>query len=159
MRCLIVDDEASAREEMRKLLGTHAQVQVIGEAARVETALRLIELRQPDVVFLDVKLRGETGFDLLEQVPEPLPYIIFVTACDRDAAQAFRVGAVDYLLKPVEPQMLSQALLRVRQRTRPGPRVAIAHPAALRSLGLTAREAEVLFWVAHGKSNPRSPPS
>jgi DNA-binding NarL/FixJ family response regulator len=154
MRCLILDDEPPAREGMRKLLAAHTDVQIVGVAARVDSALRLTELRRPDVVFLDVQLRGETGFDFLSRAKEPLPHVIFVTAYDRYATEAFRVDAVDYLLKPVEPDALAEALRRVRNRSQTAAaRPAIVHPAALQSLGLTAREAEVLFWIAHGKTN------
>lgn len=85
----------------------------------------------------------------------PLPSLVFITAHDRYAAEAFRVDAVDYLLKPVEPDALAEALHRVKSRSRSAVagRTLIAHPAALQSLGLTAREAEVLFWIAHGKTN------
>jgi DNA-binding NarL/FixJ family response regulator len=155
MRCLILDDEPPAREGMRKLLTAHPDTQVVGEAARVDSALRLAELRKPDVVFLDVQLRGETGFDFVARATGALPYLVFVTAHDRYAAEAFRVDAVDYLLKPVEPDALSEALRRVKNRAHPAAaaRPVIAHPAVLQSLGLTTREAEVLYWIAHGKTN------
>lgn len=154
MRCLILDDEPPAREGMRKLLLGHPEVQLTGEASTVDEALRLAESTQPDVVFLDVQLRGETGFDFIARATFPLPKIIFVTAHDRFAAEAFRIDAVDYLLKPVEPEPLAEALLRARRRAKTEPLAPISHPAALQSLGLTAREAEVLFWIAQGKSNP-----
>lgn len=158
MRCLIVDDEPPAREGMRKLLLAHGNVEIIGEASDVRTALELLQSEKPEVVFLDVQLRGETGFDLIARATEPLPQIVFTTAHDRYAARAFRVEAVDYLLKPVDPEHLSEALQRLQKRIRKGSagvvRKPIAHPAALRTLGLTAREAEVLFWLAQGKSNP-----
>lgn len=154
MRCLIVDDELPAREEMRKLLAAHGEARVVGDAADVETALRLLEEQRPEVIFLDVQLRGETGFDFLAQAPPPLPHVIFVTAFDRYAVDAFRADAVDYLLKPVEPASLTEALNRVRRRVRVGDAPSLGHPATLQSLGLTAREAEVLFWIAQGKSNP-----
>lgn len=153
MRCLILDDEPPAREGMKKLLAAHADVQVVGEAACVDSALHLTALRQPDLIFLDVQLRQETGFDFLTRAPAPLPHIIFVTAHDRYAVEAFRVEAVDYLLKPVTPAALAEALRRVKQRSHTARLPALAHPAALQSLGLTAREAEVLFWIAHGKTN------
>lgn len=156
MRCLIVDDEELAREGIRKLLQAFSEVQVVGEAAHVESALKLMELRRPDVVFLDVQLRGETGFDLLERAEGDLPAIIFVTAHDRYATEAFQVEALHYLLKPVEPEQLDEALRRVKARMASGESKvgAVAHPAVLQTLGLTAREAEVLFWIAQGKSNP-----
>jgi len=152
MRCLIVDDEHHAREGLRKLLLAHPGAQVVGEAGDVDSALRLLEALRPRVVFLDVQLRGETGFDLIARARPPLPHIVFVTAHDRYAVEAFRVEAVDYLLKPVEPEHLARAVRRVARP--PAALPAIAHPAALQSLGLTAREAEVLFWLAQGKSNP-----
>lgn len=154
MRCLIVDDEAPARQGMRKLLLTHENIEVAGEAPSVDDAVRLMGACAPHVVFLDVQLRGETGFDLLARLPPPWPHIVFVTAHDRYAARAFRVPAVDYLLKPVDPAHLAQALLRVCECP-VFERQPVAHPAALQSLGLTTREAEVLFWIAQGKSNPQ----
>lgn len=154
MRCLILDDEPPAREGMRKLLLDHPEVQITGEAGTVDEALALAEASQPEVIFLDVQLRGETGFDFISRATFPLPKIIFVTAHDRFAAEAFRVDAVDYLLKPVEPEPLAEALFRARRREQNESLAPIAHPAALQSLGLTAREAEVLFWIAQGKSNP-----
>lgn len=154
MRCLILDDEPPAREGMRKLLLDHPEVQITGEAGTVDEALALAETTLPEVIFLDVQLRGETGFDFISRATFPLPKIIFVTAHDRFAAAAFRVDAVDYLLKPVEPEPLAEALFRARRRDKNEPLAPIAHPAALQSLGLTAREAEVLFWIAQGKSNP-----
>lgn len=154
MRCLIVDDEQPARSGMREMLLQHESVQVVGEASGVESALRVMEQRSPDLVFLDVQLRGETGFDFIERAPRPLPEIIFVTAFESFAVEAFRVNAVDYLLKPVDAAHLAEALARVANRKRAQARTReIAHPAMLQSLGLTAREAEVLFWIAHGKSN------
>lgn len=153
MRCLIVDDELPAREGMRQLLLAHRDVQVVGEASGVAEALGLAESRRPDLIFLDVQLRGETGFDFLAQAETPLPHIVFVTAHERFAAEAFRVDAVDYLLKPVQPAHLAEALRRVWSRPRRSEPETVS-PSALQSLGLTAREAEVLFWLAQGKSNP-----
>jgi len=154
MRCLILDDEPPAREGMRKLLLCHPDVHVAGEAGNVDEALALAASTRPEIVFLDVQLRGETGFDFIARAKFPLPKIIFVTAHDRFAAAAFRVDAVDYLLKPVEPKPLAEAISRARRRENTVSLAPIAHPAALQSLGLTAREAEVLFWIAQGKSNP-----
>lgn len=154
MRCLILDDEPPAREGMRKLLLDHPDVHVSGEAGTVDEALALAASTRPDIIFLDVQLRGETGFDFISRANFALPKIIFVTAHDRFAASAFRVDAVDYLLKPVEPEPLAEAISRARRRETKLSLSPIAHPAALQSLGLTAREAEVLFWIAQGKSNP-----
>ncbi len=156
MRCLIVDDEQPARAGMRDMLLQHDSVQVVGEASSVESALRVMEQRSPDLVFLDVQLRGETGFDFIERAPRPLPEIIFVTAYESFAVDAFRVNAVDYLLKPVDPAHLADALARVANRGRQQVRTKeIAHPAMLQSLGLTAREAEVLSGSRTGSRMPR----
>lgn len=154
MRCLIVDDEPPAREGMHKLLAVHPEVTSISEASTVTEACRRIESLAVDLIFLDIQLRGETGFELLARLKEPRPLVVFVTAFDRYAVRAFRHDAVDYLLKPVEPQALADALARAKRRRPDTVSPTLAHPAALQALGLTAREAEVLFWLAHGKSNP-----
>jgi two-component system LytT family response regulator len=116
IRCLIVDDEPPARLEMRRLLSAEAGVEVIGEAGDVETALALTKRHHPEVVFLDVKLRGETGFDYVGRAEEPLPHLVFVTAYDRYAVRGFECNALDYLLKPVQPERLAETLRRVRSR-------------------------------------------
>lgn len=113
LRVLIVDDETPARRYMRRLLEAAPNVRVEGEAATIVQARRLIQDLQPDAVFLDVMLAHETGFDLLQQL-DCTPNIVFVTAHSDYAAQAFDVNAVDYLLKPVNPERLAQALSRLR---------------------------------------------
>lgn len=116
MRCLIVDDEKLARVELQGLLSRFPEVEVIGEADAVDAAVELTERLRPDVVFLDIQLRGETGFDLLARAPEPLPEIVFVTAHDSHAIRAFECNALDYLLKPVHPDRLAVTLQRLAQR-------------------------------------------
>ncbi|TFL15281.1 response regulator transcription factor [Pusillimonas caeni] len=113
LRVLIVDDEAPARRYMRRLLEAAPNVQVEGEAATAEQARRMIHESRPDALFLDVLLTRESGFDLLKGL-DHTPGIVFVTAHSDYAAQAFEVEAVDYLLKPVNPVRLSQALDRLR---------------------------------------------
>jgi len=163
IRCLIVDDEKLAREELARLLGVHPQVEIVGEARRIDEALELTVRLQPDVVFLDIRLRGEDGFDYIHRASGSLPHIVFVTAYDEYAVRAFECHALDYLLKPVRPDRLATALQRVAGYIKVNSRARdyasllgtrIGDPARLEKLGLTAREAEVLFWVAHGKSNP-----
>ena len=116
MKALIVDDEAPARVEMRALLSQHPDVQVVAEAARVDGALALTVEFQPDVVFLDIQLVGETGFDYVGLLPEPAPHLVFVTAYDRYAVRGFECNALDYLLKPVHPSRLAETLHRARTR-------------------------------------------
>jgi two-component system, LytTR family, response regulator LytT len=115
---LVVDDEQPAREELCFLLSQAGDVEVIGQADNGVAALGLLEDLEPDVVFLDVQMPGLTGFEVARQVasrPTP-PHIVFVTAFDQYALDAFQVNAVDYLLKPVDPARLDQALGRTRRR-------------------------------------------
>lgn len=116
LRVLIVDDEAPARRYLRRLLEASADVHVAGEASTVEQAQAMLRDLSPDAVFLDIELTSGTGFDLLYG-PAPMPAIVFVTAHDDYAARAFDVEAVDYLLKPVRPDRLLQALARLRPRS------------------------------------------
>jgi two-component system, LytTR family, response regulator len=113
MKALIVDDEPLARRELRRLLTAFPWVQVVGEAADVDQALTQMEELSPTLIFLDVQMPGGTGFDLLAQL-ERLPRVIFTTAYDHYAVKAFEVSAVDYLLKPIEPERLSAALSKVQ---------------------------------------------
>ena len=115
LRVLIVDDEAPARRYLRRLLEAAADIHVAGEAATLEQARALIREHRPDALFLDIELTAGTGFDLLEGLEAP-PAIVFVTAHSDYAARAFDVAAVDYLLKPVGPDRLAQALARLRPR-------------------------------------------
>jgi two-component system, LytTR family, response regulator len=113
MKALIVDDEPLARRELRRLLTAFPWVQVVGEAADVDEALAQVDKLGPALVFLDVQMPGGTGFDLLAQL-ERLPRVIFTTAYDHYAVKAFEVSAVDYLLKPIEPERLAAALSKVQ---------------------------------------------
>jgi two-component system, LytTR family, response regulator len=114
MRVLIVDDERPARDRMRHLLAAHGDVEIAGEAEDGEQAIeRIIELR-PDVVFLDIQMPGCSGLDVAASLPDPAPAVIFCTAFDRHAVDAFELRAVDYLLKPVNRARLEEALKRLR---------------------------------------------
>jgi two-component system LytT family response regulator len=113
IRCLIVDDEAPARLEMRQLLSAHPDVHVVGEAAGIADALELAARHQPELVFLDIQLRGETGFDFVARHDSPATRIVFVTAHDQHAIRGFECNALDYLLKPVRPERLKSTLERI----------------------------------------------
>ena len=113
LEALIVDDERLARRELRTLLAAHPEVSVVGEADSVAAALALLESERPDLVFLDIQLAGETGFDLLERVGAADFKTVFVTAFDAYAIRAFEVNALDYLLKPVNPARLKKAIDRL----------------------------------------------
>ena len=112
MRALIIDDERPARAEMQRLLKPHPEIEIVGEASSSRDALQIITKLNPDLLFLDVQMQGDTGFDLLAQLPAPLPKVIFTTAYDEYALRAFEVNALDYLLKPVDPIRLNEALQR-----------------------------------------------
>jgi len=109
---ILVDDERLARKELRSMLAEHEIIDVVGEAETVAQAAELVRAKKPDVVFLDIQLPGETGFDLLEKI-SPACRIIFVTAFDAYAIRAFEVNALDYLLKPINPARLGQAIERL----------------------------------------------
>lgn len=112
MRTLIIDDEAPARAALRGLLRDRADITLVGEAETIEEGVRRLGTADYDLVFLDVQLRGGTGFDLVPFV-RPEARIIFVTASDQYAVRAFEVNALDYLIKPARPQRLDAALRRV----------------------------------------------
>lgn len=117
IRTLIVDDEPLARDKLRAFLARHADFVLAGEAGDGLTAARLIDELRPDLVLLDIQMPELDGFEVLAAVEtEPLPHIIFVTAFDHYAVQAFEVGAIDYLLKPVAPDRFEQALDRARHQ-------------------------------------------
>jgi two-component system LytT family response regulator len=113
MNALIVDDERPARHELRRLLRPHDDVVVVGEAADIVEAEEQLAVLPVDVMFLDIQMPGGTGFDLLERLGR-VPAVVFTTAYDEYALQAFEVSALDYLLKPVRPERLARALDRLR---------------------------------------------
>jgi two-component system, LytTR family, response regulator LytT len=119
LRVLVVDDEQLAREELCYQLSQAEDIEIVGQAVNGPEALTAADELDPDVVFLDVQMPGLTGFEvarsLLERADEA-PAVVFVTAYDQHAVEAFDVNAVDYLLKPVDPARLQQALARVRRR-------------------------------------------
>ncbi|NTX12180.1 response regulator transcription factor [Myxococcus sp. CA056] len=127
---LLVDDERLARNELRKLLKPHPELEVVGEAADADEAAQRIAELDPDVLFLDVQMPGASGFDLLSRV-EVRAQVVFVTAYDAHALRAFEVNALDYLLKPVHPQRLRATVDRVLQRAMPATPVEAPRPLAL----------------------------
>ncbi|MEM9258335.1 MAG: LytTR family DNA-binding domain-containing protein [Bacteroidota bacterium] len=114
IRCLIVDDERLARLELAALLTDIGGCTVVAEAGNAKQALHLIPYHQPDLVFLDINMPGTNGFELLGQLHN-CPPVIFVTAYDQYAIQAFEVHALDYLLKPVRPDRLKTSLERLKK--------------------------------------------
>jgi two-component system LytT family response regulator len=117
LKAIIVDEERLARVNLRRLLGPFPEIEITGEANSCESALELISLSKPQLVFLDIQLRGETCFDLLELIDTSIN-IIFVTAYDENAMRTFEVNAVDYLSKPVNPERLRESIERVIKQIR-----------------------------------------
>jgi two-component system LytT family response regulator len=110
---IIIDDERLARNELKKLLEQHTEIQIIDEASGVDEGVEKIELARPDLIFLDIQMPGKTGFDLLGEL-EKAPKVIFTTAFDEFALKAFEVNALDYLLKPIDPNRLSDAIQKLQ---------------------------------------------
>lgn len=119
MRALIVDDEPIARKILREELESFDSVEVVGEADNGETALAKISSLHPDLVFLDIQMPVMGGFELLDGLNKgPMPVVIMVTAYDQHAIRAFELGAVDYLLKPINQQRLGKAVERAQRISR-----------------------------------------
>lgn len=112
-KTIIVDDERLARAELKKLLQDFPEIEVIAEASNVNEGIEKIDTLNPDLVFLDIQMPGKTGFDLLQEV-DKAPYVIFTTAYDEFAIKAFEVNALDYLLKPIEPKRLADAIHKIK---------------------------------------------
>ena len=120
MRAIIIDDERLARAELRKLLQEYPEIEVIDEATNVDEGVSKIENQNPDLIFLDIQMPGKTGFDLLAEL-DRAPQVIFTTAYDEYALKAFEVNALDYLLKPIEPKRLADAMHKLNNQEAPLP--------------------------------------
>jgi two-component system LytT family response regulator len=113
IKAIIIDDERLARNELKKLLLDFPEIEVIAEAANASEGVEKIDSLNPDLIFLDIQMPGKTGFDMLSEL-ERAPNVIFTTAYDEYALKAFEVNALDYLLKPVEPRRLADALQKLQ---------------------------------------------
>jgi two-component system LytT family response regulator len=116
VRALIVDDEELGRRVLRTLLASEDDVDVVGEAASASEARRKIAEQRPDLLFMDIEIPGGSGIEVVRQIEEPLPYVIFVTAHPEFALPAFELQAMDYLVKPVQRPRFAGSILRARQR-------------------------------------------
>jgi len=117
MRALIEDDERLARKELMKLLEDHPMIEVVGEAMNAEEATQMVNELNPDLLFLDIQMPGKTGFQLLEEL-DAVPLVVFTTAYDEFALKAFEVNALDYLLKPIQPERLAEAVSKLADKER-----------------------------------------
>lgn len=117
IRAILVDDEPLMRGHLRERLSAHPEVDLVGEASGVDSAVELLGMTMPDVIFLDVQMSPDNGFDLLPRLEGivPCPLVIFVTAFDKYALKAFETHALDYLTKPVHPKRLANAISRLHQ--------------------------------------------
>jgi two-component system LytT family response regulator len=132
VRALLVDDQRLARVLLRKLLEAHPQIQVVAEADSLDAAERALDVHAPDVIFLDIALGGASGFELLTRRRIDAK-VVFVTAFDEHAVRAFEVHALDYLLKPVDPDRLAATIARLGEAPRARPdRFAVSEERQLR---------------------------
>jgi two-component system LytT family response regulator len=113
-RILIADDEAPARARLRQILAAHLDLEIVGEAETGPQTMELAAQLKPDLILLDIQMPGCSGIDVVASLPHPRPHVIFCTAFDQHAVDAFELHAVDYLLKPISRARLAKALERVR---------------------------------------------
>jgi len=114
IKVVLIDDERLARQELKSLLNEHQDIEIIAEFGNADDAIKKMDNLNPDLIFLDIQMPGKDGFQFLQDL-ERVPNVIFVTAYDEYALRAFEVNALDYLLKPVEENRLSDALKKVRE--------------------------------------------
>ncbi len=117
MKALIVDDERLARTELRRLLNPFKEINIVGEAVNAEDALNKITELNPELIFLDIQMPGKNGFEMLEEL-DSVPTVVFTTAYDEYALKAFEYNAMDYLLKPIEPQRLEDTVKRLLEKNK-----------------------------------------
>jgi two-component system LytT family response regulator len=115
LRVLIIDDERLARDELKRALVNFSDLEIVGEAGNADEARQLISVKKPDLLFLDIQMPGESGFDLLETIDQ-VPEVIFITAYDQYAVKAFEANALDYLVKPVRDERFAKAIEKVRNK-------------------------------------------
>lgn len=114
-KAILIDDERLARQELRNMLADYPDIEIVDEASNVQEGLEKIDQHNPDIIFLDINMPGKTGFDLLQELDRS-PYVIFTTAYDEYAVKAFEVNALDYLLKPIDPKRLADAIHKVGEQ-------------------------------------------
>ena len=169
LRVLIADDEAPARRQLRRMLLAMPAIELVGEASDGLEALRLVDALQPDVLILDIQMPQMDGLEVAANLPPPAPQLIFATAFDAHAIEAFDLAAVDYLLKPWDSERLLRALERARERlvrhaASPLPRVAPLRRVLVRHNGVLhviqsddiySIEAQDNYVVLHTTDGPR----
>ena len=147
LRAFLVDDEPLALERLERLLASFPELQIAGKAHDPEEAVSALNIRQVDVLFLDIQMPGMNGFELLSRLSMQ-PFVIFTTAFDQHALRAFETNAIDYLLKPIEPAQLERALKklgRIRPIVKPGWQQDPALPQLLKDLTASLREGHASY--------------
>jgi two-component system LytT family response regulator len=151
LRVVLVDDEPLARAALAAVLEDQPDVEIAGESASAADALRVVRILEPDLVFLDIALPDHDGFWVLEQLAEPHPAIVFVTAHSDRAVRAFEVRALDYVTKPLHRHRVEEAVARARERTRPSSdgRRSAGGPLTLKTDGtLRLIDQDTIDWIA-----------
>jgi two-component system LytT family response regulator len=120
MRAYLLDDEPLAVDRLQRILGETGRVEIVGASTSSSSAVDEIRRLQPDVLFLDIEMPGLSGFDVLARLGAPQPLVIFTTAFDQYALEAFKVNSIDYLVKPIERADLARALAKLERVLRPG---------------------------------------
>lgn len=155
MRTLIVDDERLARNELKRLLEPYTKIEIVGEAANAEEALKLIEEQQPELLFLDIQMPGKNGFELLSSIEGKSPEVIFTTAFDEYAIKAFEFNALDYLLKPIDTERLKETIHRIEENQAQPEAPSHANERAEKVLGendqVFVKDGEKCWFVKLGK--------
>lgn len=149
MRVMIVDDEAPARARLRQMLASQPDVETAGEAETGIQAMDMAAALRPDLILLDIQMPGCSGIDVAACLPPPRPQIVFCTAFDQYAVDAFELHAVDYLLKPISRARLVEALARVRNLSGDAT-LAAAHEAGLDGAARHRRSAPARFLARNG---------
>lgn len=144
LRAYLVDDEPLALQRLQRLLAQTGRVEIVGVATRPEEAVAALTADPPDVCFLDIQMPRLNGFEVLAQLPRQ-PIVIFTTAYDQYALQAFGVNSVDYLLKPIEPEALDRALAKVERLSPPSQPASTDLPALLQRLAASLRAGQPAY--------------
>lgn len=146
MKALVVDDERLARTELKRLLNPFKDIKVVGEAVNADDAVKKIDQLKPDLLFLDIQMPGKSGFDLLEEL-DKVPTVIFTTAYDEYALKAFEYNALDYLLKPIEPNRLEETINKLVEKSRKKSTAESDKPILLESDQVFVKDGEKCWFV------------
>jgi two-component system LytT family response regulator len=149
MKAIIIDDERLARVELKRLLSQHKEINIVGEAVNVDDAIAKITELNPELIFLDIQMPGRNGFELLEEL-DSVPTVIFTTAYDEYALKAFEYNALDYLLKPIEPNRLEETIKKVIERNKKDTAASLDQPVLKEEDQIFVKDGEKCWFVKLG---------